>query len=94
MRAVNDQVTPTPITPKLINTIFDAVGSDHLEIKRDAMDFNTFAVLYRNLRLFNHYAEAEEDVLTAAEFGKLLEDMEFDEVLFDTVGTTLITEQK
>jgi hypothetical protein len=40
MRAVNDQVTPTPITPKLINTIFDSVGSEHLEIKSNVMKFN------------------------------------------------------
>jgi len=85
MRAVNDQVTPTPITPKLINTIFDSVGSEHLEIKSNAMDFSTFAVLYRNYRLFSHYAEAEEDTLTAAEFNKLLDDMEFDKSITETM---------
>jgi hypothetical protein len=37
------------------------------------MDFSSFAVLYRNYRLFQHYAEAEEDTLTEAEFNKLLE---------------------
>jgi hypothetical protein len=37
------------------------------------MDFSTFAVLYRNYRLFSHYAEAEEETLTSAEFNKLLD---------------------
>jgi len=78
----------------LINTLFDSVGTEHLEIKSNAMDFSSFAVLYRNYRLFQHYAEAEEDTLTEAEFNKLLEDMEFDEDVKNLIDETVVIEFK
>jgi len=59
------------------------------------MDFSTFSVLYKWLRVFNQHCEVEDGtcLLSKGDFAKLLEDINFDEDFYKIIEDMKIAKE-